>query len=335
MKLTHKLFLTIFILFFALAQNSFSQVVKGTVEDGDGQKIVDAYVILVIIDDNEIVDLIGWQEVNAEGKYQFNGHRTKVSWLVGFPNDPLDYVPTFYPSGLDWSEAIAIQPNQPYTSAVITMQECESVDNFSGNSIPLSGTVINREYLKALLDAAIIVKRNNELISYIRTDFNGSFEMELSSGDYEISATKFGFQKETKFITVGEKNSNISLNFELASASVNSNQNFVFPTLAELRSGKYENRNLNVEIRNFNLSQNYPNPFNPVTNINFDIPETGNVKLNVYDLSGKEIATLVNEYKAAGNYSVSFDASNLSTGVYIYKLTSNHQTVVKRMLLIK
>ena len=94
-------------------------------------------------------------------------------------------------------------------------------------------------------------------------------------------------------------------------------------------------QNNNQTPENFSLSQNYPNPFNPVTNIKFSIPTNGNVKLVVFDVLGREVTTLVNEVKNAGNYVVDFDASNLSSGVYFYTLESGNFTQTKKMLLVK
>ena len=85
----------------------------------------------------------------------------------------------------------------------------------------------------------------------------------------------------------------------------------------------------------YSLSQNYPNPFNPVTKINFSIPKNDFVQIVVYDVTGKEVAELLNNNLNAGEYSVSFDASKLTTGVYFYKLSSGSFTDVKKMLLIK
>ena len=86
---------------------------------------------------------------------------------------------------------------------------------------------------------------------------------------------------------------------------------------------------------NYNLSQNYPNPFNPTTRINFALPKSGLVTLKVYNILGKEVATLVNEVKNIGTYSVDFNASNLSSGIYFYKLEVNGFSEVKKMSLIK
>lgn len=87
----------------------------------------------------------------------------------------------------------------------------------------------------------------------------------------------------------------------------------------------------------FSLEQNFPNPFNPVTTIKFVVPnEVRNVvTLKVYDLLGNEVATLVNEEKSAGIYNVNFNASNLSSGIYYYKLTAGNNSSVKKMILLR
>ncbi|MBL8006587.1 MAG: T9SS type A sorting domain-containing protein, partial [Ignavibacteria bacterium] len=86
---------------------------------------------------------------------------------------------------------------------------------------------------------------------------------------------------------------------------------------------------------NFTLYQNYPNPFNPSTNIKFDLPVPGNVTLKVYNQTGNEISTLTGGYRNAGSYEISFNASELSSGIYFYTLTANGASVSKKMLLIK
>lgn len=83
------------------------------------------------------------------------------------------------------------------------------------------------------------------------------------------------------------------------------------------------------------LAQNYPNPFNPVTTIQFALPEAQNVRLSVYNMLGQEVAVLVNGVQAAGTSRVSFDATNLSSGMYIYRLTTGTESVSRKMLLIK
>jgi hypothetical protein len=85
----------------------------------------------------------------------------------------------------------------------------------------------------------------------------------------------------------------------------------------------------------YKLFQNFPNPFNPSTKISYKIKRDGNVSLTVFNLVGQEISVLVNEKQSAGNYEVEFDASELTTGVYLYKLQINGFTSVKRMTVLK
>ena len=83
------------------------------------------------------------------------------------------------------------------------------------------------------------------------------------------------------------------------------------------------------------LSQNYPNPFNPTTTINYQLQKAGTVSLKVYDMLGREVATLVNGNKGPGYYSAIFDASRLSSGTYIYRLNTDSFTEVKKLVLLK
>jgi hypothetical protein len=83
------------------------------------------------------------------------------------------------------------------------------------------------------------------------------------------------------------------------------------------------------------LAQNYPNPFNPSTTIRFAIPQTEHVTLKVYDLLGREVATLVNEARTAGSYEAFFDASNLASGVYMYKLSAGAYSASRKLIVVK
>ena len=83
------------------------------------------------------------------------------------------------------------------------------------------------------------------------------------------------------------------------------------------------------------LYQNYPNPFNPSTTISYKLVSNDYVSLKVYDILGNEVANLVNKYRSAGSYKVEFNANNLSSGVYFYRLNAGEITQIKRMILIK
>ncbi len=107
---------------------------------------------------------------------------------------------------------------------------------------------------------------------------------------------------------------------------------------------KYDHTNFNpiTDIKEttnipseFHLSQNFPNPFNPSTTIKYSILQEGLVKIRVFDILGNEIKTLVNEEMPAGSYEVKFDAVNLSSGVYLYRITSGNYSATKKMVLLR
>ena len=94
-------------------------------------------------------------------------------------------------------------------------------------------------------------------------------------------------------------------------------------------------QNISNIAESYALKQNYPNPFNPVTKIQFSIPESGEVKLFVYDINGREVSTLVNERKDIGTYEVDFNGLALSSGIYFYRLEAGGFVETKRMVLVK
>ena len=93
--------------------------------------------------------------------------------------------------------------------------------------------------------------------------------------------------------------------------------------------------NETAAITEYKLYDNFPNPFNPSTEIYYQLPSDGNVKLRVYNLMGQEVMTLVNEFKEKGMYNVTFNAGRLASGMYIYKLEAGSFIQVKKMLLTK
>ncbi|MBV6399006.1 MAG: hypothetical protein CDJEALGM_01388 [Ignavibacteria bacterium] len=137
------------------------------------------------------------------------------------------------------------------------------------------------------------------------------------------------------------------------SGTVHEERTYTF-TDKKLVTGKYEYRLVQVDfdgnvtadhnLKNvveigiptvFDLSQNYPNPFNPTTKIDFQIPVEGLVKLNIIDMAGREVATLVNETLVPGYYTYDFNASKLASGIYFYRLITKNNVITKKMALIK
>lgn len=95
------------------------------------------------------------------------------------------------------------------------------------------------------------------------------------------------------------------------------------------------NGNISSQINGYKLYDNYPNPFNAITVIKYSIPKEGNVSIKVYDITGKELSTLINKVQRAGEYSLRFDGNSYSTGVYFYRMVTNDFTQTKKFVLIK
>jgi hypothetical protein len=91
----------------------------------------------------------------------------------------------------------------------------------------------------------------------------------------------------------------------------------------------------NMVVKEFALEQNYPNPFNPTTVINFSLPKASDVQLSVYNILGEKITELVNGKMVAGNHSVNFNATNLASGMYIFRIQAGNFVSVKKMMLLK
>jgi hypothetical protein len=118
---------------------------------------------------------------------------------------------------------------------------------------------------------------------------------------------------------------------------IHSNNNlgyFGFNTTADVVTSNGDEIVLNTP-QNFKLHNNYPNPFNPSTNINFDLPQAQDVRLEVFDLLGRRVALLVDESLAAGFHSVTFDASALTSGVYFYRIQAGSFVKTQKMMLVK
>jgi hypothetical protein len=92
--------------------------------------------------------------------------------------------------------------------------------------------------------------------------------------------------------------------------------------------------NSNIPFKT-SLDQNYPNPFNPSTIITYELPVASLVEINLYNILGNKVAGLLKDFKSAGSHSVEFNAKNLSSGVYIYRLESNNSVISRKMILVK
>jgi len=159
---------------------------------------------------------------------------------------------------------------------------------------------------------------------------NSGFEIERANKNREWSKIGFvsggGTTNEPRNYSYTDKNLGTGkYNYRLK--QIDFNGNFEYFELAE-------DVIIGIPLK-YNLSQNYPNPFNPVTNLEFGIPELGFVSLKIYDVIGRELVTLVNEIKEPGYYKVKFNAADLASGVYFYRMTAGNFTDVKKFVVLK
>ncbi len=202
---------------------------------------------------------------------------------------------------------------------------------------------------------------NDNYLIYDKIDFNNSVDeiwaVNLFTGEsnlIENNGSSIGFPRYSTndekivFQRIDENNKSNLRQIDLAENKISSNtQSVNYVSGGQLPIWfSIGNRPVSVEKNKttavFKLYQNYPNPFNPVTTIKYTIANTKKlnatsqpVQLKVYNVLGKEVAILVNSKQSPGNYEVSFDASNLTSGIYIYQLTSGGNTQIRKMVLLK
>jgi hypothetical protein len=183
-----------------------------------------------------------------------------------------------------------------------------------------------------------------ELTSFTANVNNGVVELnwetatEVNNQGFEVERRTEATEYRTIGFVEGAGTITEPRNYSFADRNVE-NSTYIYRLKQIDFNGTYEYSNeIEVDaigLMSFNLEQNYPNPFNPTTNIKFSVPEAGNIKLSVYNVVGEEVAVLVNGFTEVGIFDVSFDASNLPSGVYLYKLQSANSTQTKKMMLLK
>lgn len=233
--------------------------------------------------------------------------------------DNSQFVPTYYPSTIYWQNSATLYPTSNLSNININVFR----NSPSTSSLHIGGKVTGTYITESanVSDAFVYAKIGNMFKGYSVSNLNALYEInKLNTGTYEIIADKMGYNPVTR-------------NVQLINSSLNnidlSLVNYVISVdpVSEIIPEKYL------------LEQNYPNPFNPVTKIRFEIPlknvNSSATVLKIYDLLGREIVTLVNEVLKPGKYDMLFDAGNLPSGVYFYRLSSGDFTDSKKMMILK
>jgi hypothetical protein len=171
---------------------------------------------------------------------------------------------------------------------------------------------------------------------YVRIDSDPTLDVDMYLYDYNgsiiASAGTYGTKELLKKnpLTAGTYYIRAYKSSGQGSYGIKFSNNDITDPLTDVKKDETE-----IIPTSFSLSQNYPNPFNPATTIKYDLPQNSNVTLKVYDILGKEVATLVNENEQAGTYTVKFNANNLASGIYFYRINAGSFSQTKKFILMK
>lgn len=257
-------------------------------------------------------------------KFKFSGNEISNSSIVMFHEDAQE--------GKDEFDAYKLNSlNSEYLLLGTTVSNLEPMDI---QALPLNGS-------EFILDLNINgTNLNGEFtLSWEETNIPADWEIILEDKEEgtetwikEKSSIDFILSEKTKSIS-REKLQLPATPVQVVEKSKKGTSRFV---LRIRQSMSVNNESISELPKIVELEQNYPNPFNPTTTIEYGVPETGDVTLEVYDLLGRKVATLLNtERKNAGRYTVNFDASNLASGMYIYRLQVGNSVLIKKLTLIK
>jgi len=232
-----------------------------------------------------------------------------------------------------------IEEDSGYFKGLISSGPRTNVTGFAGLSLnPGFDGIINR------ITGESYSKENGELPNFKRyyeinntggSDITSNIEMEcIISGEFDernsISAPYHIYGYSTDWTSYGLGSSNPPISAENVTISTG-----LTDWIISNNSGVVAVEETEMIPKKFELLQNYPNPFNPATIIKFALPQPGNVKLGLYDILGKEVKVLVSDVLNAGYHNVVLDASDLSSGMYVYKIEFDDFIEIKKMILLK
>ena len=245
-----------------------------------------------------------------------------VATAVGV-GSPDDFAPN--PDGQDISASLllvedtrqeAVNPDEVDSFVMHTATDAPAVDVRSGELTLLENAIFGNasEYLSLLADSydlELYTSGTDDLLAIYRADLSGF------AGESAVISAR-GFLDPTS----NQDGPAFELVAVLASGEVISLSDVTSTPASE-------------QPREFSLEQNYPNPFNPSTSIRFSLPEAGEVNLSVYNVQGQRVATLTDGLRSAGTHQIRFDAGNLASGVYLYRLQTESTTLTRKMMLVK
>lgn len=311
MKLLTNLFIIVFFILTAVkvtdAQTSFT--ISGTARYADNYEIVRSGEVKLYNLDGTL-DAVG--QINQNGDWIIIPMIVGDKDLIGFPGigNELDFMPTSILERIIPSQFVHIKVDKNITGVQLLVKR----HNAGRPVVPgvnVSGLVLNNDG-QPVKDAVVYLQSGTEYFAHGVTNAKGEYKMtNVPAGDFILVAHKVGSESDSKNITIG--NEEIS--------------NMVF-NVSSLRGGS-------TNPFEFRLSQNYPNPFNPNTVISYSLPADGMVSLKVFNTLGQQVAELVNNVQNAGGHNVEFNAQDLSSGIYYYRLEAGSFVDTKKMILVK
>lgn len=267
-----------------------------------------------------VVTRMDTDTIQNSGFYQLRNIQTDSVDILAYSDDveespgPNGFVPTFYGNTIFWRTSTRLYPTGNLTNINL------NVDRVTGNNgiQHIGGGVYRSNTNQGLNEARVYAKVGNEYRGFSFSTQTGAYVINsLPPFTYTLIADRYGYFAGQRIEVLGNYNLD-TINFFLVPSQV----------IGISHNG-------NTVPDKYSLNQNYPNPFNPSTKIAFDIPKNSFTKLIVFDALGREIKTLVSENLSAGSYSVSWDAGNVSSGLYFYKIISGDFTETRKMILIR
>ena len=324
-------------------------------DNGIGQKKISRSDLTTIASEDVIIglDQVGGIEVDAEFSKLYwvdFGATDKVSRANLDGSSPQDLVTI--PSGSPRGIAVDKDNNKLFWSDVLGQSIGRSNRDGTSSSTILSTLShpigISTDWESALpvelTTFSINIVENTAILNWeTATEVNNyGFEVERQYQELSIKNQESNLENpswEKVAFIAGSGNSNSNKVYSYSDNSISASGKYLYRLKQIDIDGKFEYSNtIEVEVgipTEFDVQQNFPNPFNPSTTISFSIPEMNNVSVKIYNMLGQEVFTLVNEQLGAGRYNYNFDASNLSSGNYIYRVTAGKNVETRKMILVK